>query len=114
MNNISENIHFLKTLELSSQTEFVRFVVAAKRGRLLSLCEVLHNVMKGAIEVSEQEDKVLKRHRKTIRKFCMKKLSARDKKEILKKHAFLIHSILQKYMPQVEAALEEWKKVNKK
>lgn len=108
MNNIQENIDFLRTLVKCSQLEFVRFVQVARRSKLLAICEIFHNILDGNIEVSDSERKALKKHRKTLRKFCTKKISAKDKKTLVQNHSFLIQSVLQKYLPKVETVLSEW------
>lgn len=109
MKNIAENIDFLRVLANSKQVEFVKLVQVANRKRLLAICEIFHNVLNQVLEVSEQEVKALRKHRKTLRKFCQKKLAARDKKLLVKNHGFLIQSILQRFLPQVEDMLQKWK-----
>lgn len=110
MNNIESNIDFLRMLVKSSQSEFVKFVQVARRSKLLAICEIFHNVLEKNIEVTESEVQALKKHRKTLRKFCMKKIAAKDKKVIVQNHSFLIQSVLQKYLPKVEVVLDNWRK----
>lgn len=86
--NIQKNKEFLQFL-CSSGKKNRRFLIAsANRKQINSICEIILNVLKGNVPISDDLKHSLSKKKKLIRDF-VKKSTLKNKKSVLQKGGFI-------------------------
>ena len=93
--NISKNLEKLKLL--SNPKLRSNILKEADEGLITALCDIIHNVLNGRINISDNDKKKLQKYKKTLR-FIIKKSTLEHKKKYLKQKGgflqFLIPAVI--------------------
>lgn len=82
--------HYLHVLQKNKNSRFRKTIIKhAPNSVIQALAEICFNTLKGNLELSPQEFKRLKRHKKALRLLSSPKLGTVRKRELLQKGGFL-------------------------
>ena len=93
-NRIKKNIHLLKVLHDSKNDTRKAILERANKDLIDTICECIHNILKGNLKVSPDVFRKLKRHQKDIREIYSKKAKLNRKKKLLIQHGGFLPALL--------------------
>lgn len=99
MERIKKNHNFLKILSLSDKKLQNQIIDKSNKDQIYCLCEIVLNLLKGNINLSNQELKKLGKYKNSFRKL-IRKSNIRQKKKVIQSGGFL--SVL---IPSIISAL---------
>jgi len=99
MNRLEKNKKFLKLLLLADRKIQKKLIQNSNKEQIYCICEIILNLLKGKIPISDDVFKLLNKEKKLLRKI-VKKSSLKNKKYLIQKGGFL-----QILLPTVISAL---------
>ena len=96
MENILENLHFLKLIYTSSKKFRNILIDNSNKKQLHSLCEIIYNTLEGNLIINYDDLKKISKHKKILRAIADKSVSLNKKKTFLKNKFSIIKFLLPK------------------
>lgn len=93
-NRVKKNLHFLKVLHSAKPGVRKAILQKADKDLIDTICECLHNILRGNLQVSPTVYGKLKRHQKVLREIQAKKTSQKRKKQLLIQHGGFLPALL--------------------
>ena len=95
MKNLKEKQgDFLRLLLLTSVPQGKAMLKTIQKSQLQAMVQIVYNVLMGNRDLPEKDKNRLKKHRTIIRRFVSKRLSQRERKQILVKYSEQILTLL--------------------
>lgn len=93
-NRIRKNIHYLKVLHKSKPSVRKAIIENSNKELVDTICECLHNILKGNVRIPSETYKILKRHQGVVRDLHNKKVGIIKKKKLLIQNGGFLPALL--------------------
>ena len=93
-NRVKKNIHYLKVLHDSKKAARKAILEQANKDLIDTICECLHNILKGNLKVSPEVYRKLKRNQKDFQEIHSKKANLKRKKQLLIQHGGFLPALI--------------------
>ena len=92
---MQKNVNWLKALQYCSKSEKEHLLKAAKPQSINAVCDYIHNILKGNIDLNQEEKSRLKAKKAILRKLADRRTKVPERKKLLVQHgAGFLNSIL--------------------
>lgn len=105
MKRIKDNEVFLKATTVAHVEQGKALIRTAKKGQLDSVCEVLLNIVKGAIPLKEELVKKAGRFKNILRKIVTKCFNNKSRRELMIKYFKIVQKLLFAALPLIGVIL---------
>lgn len=95
MKTIERQIHFLYVYTTASRQQQSALTKTMSKSQLYALLEVIFNVLKGTIDITRYDKRLLKRYKRVIRQVVDRGVSEDKKRTLLLKHSRIFRRIVQ-------------------
>ena len=105
---LKKNWELLQLLQRhKNHRERKALLFVGKDDLIRALCEIIHNVLEGTIELNAKEKASLKRYKRSLRQLVDKKVSKASKREILNKKGGFLPIVLAPALSLVASLIGE-------
>ena len=114
MTNIKNNLDFLNRLRYSNHAkEFKSIILTAGKELILTFCELLANVLRQVVPITNTERNFLRKHFISIRKLGrVTGLSLKERKGLIIRHAEFYREVIRLLLPRILGILNLKKEEN--
>jgi len=101
MKRIKENEAFLKATSVAHVEQGKALLQTAKKHQLDSICEVLLNIVKGAIPLKDEIVTKAARFKKVLRQIVTKCFNGKARKQLMVKYVKIVQKLLMAALPVI-------------
>lgn len=101
MKRIEENASFIKATSVAHPDQCKALLRTAKKNQLDAICEILLNVVRGTVTLSDTVFTRAKRYKKVLRQLVAKCSNKSTRKELMIKYFRIIQTLLAATLPLI-------------